>query len=692
MAKDTEKLIRQLSLISYLMAERRPVTASEIRRDVEGYSDMTEDAFARRFYADRAELDSLGIQLSVDRPADGFSEQENYSLAREAFHLPAIAFTDQELASLQTALSLLDGEFAYAEPLRLALQQITWGRPSPLDLPHQRTVGLGITAAAGGHEISQRIAKIDTAIYRRKRIEFEYHTMASDTTALRSVDPYHLLFEGGQFYLVGYAHERDAIRMFRLDRMQGKVAYASKAEHDFQRPEDFDARAYANRIPWQLGERVGSAEIWISDRIAWHVERHFAAYGELAPADDGSGSVFTTAYALPRLVIAWTLGFGEHARILGPSELVDEARERLDRLVDAHRGEPSVTVDDASVARAQATLDAASVEESEPRSRASRAEAAIRPERFARLVTLASVLIQAGREDRRLPVAEVIEKLQISEQELHEDINVLNVVNFGGGTYVLYAEILPGGEIEVDTEPYSDTFDRPARLLPIEAKALVAAIDLIGLHLPAGALDSARDKIVRALGEDPVAEGLHVTTAGGDDSRVARVVASAIEQRRLLELEYYAPAEDRFSERVIEPYALINGREGWYVAGYDPAKEDSRHFRLDRIKQATIAEQGYEPRPDLDPVADIEGWPRTGEVGGSRVAHVWISAQQARWAREERTVVAELPDGAIVVEWTFKGEGYLVKEVLKEAGDAVVLEPADLREAVLAAAEGLLVK
>src|ERR1043165_819946 len=81
----------------------------------------------------------LGITLSVDRPADGFSEQENYSLAREAFHLPAIAFTDRELASLQTSLSLLDGEFAYAEPLRLALQQITWGRPPPMSLPGQRT-------------------------------------------------------------------------------------------------------------------------------------------------------------------------------------------------------------------------------------------------------------------------------------------------------------------------------------------------------------------------------------------------------------------------------------------------------------------------------------------------------------------------------------------------------------------------
>ena len=125
MAKDTEKLIRQLSLISYLMAERRPVTALEIRRDVEGYSGMNEDAFARRFYADRAELESLGIQLTVEKPADGVAEQENYSLRPENFHLPAIAFTDEELASLQFALTLLDGEFAYAEPLRLALQQIS---------------------------------------------------------------------------------------------------------------------------------------------------------------------------------------------------------------------------------------------------------------------------------------------------------------------------------------------------------------------------------------------------------------------------------------------------------------------------------------------------------------------------------------------------------------------------------------
>ncbi len=302
------------------------------------------------------------------------------------------------------------------------------------------------------------------------------------------------------------------------------------------------------------------------------------------------------------------------------------------------------------------------------------------------------MLIAAGREGRRIPVAEVREQLQISEQELREDVSVLNVVNFGGGAYVIYAEVLPSGEIEVDPEPYSDTFDRPARLLPIEANALVAAIDLIGPHLARGALDSAREKIVAALGHDPVEEGLHVSAPVTADD-ITRTVERAVHSSRRLEIDYWNPTrpnEDAFTERVIEPYALFNSTEAWYVAAVDPAKDDLRHFRLDRIKSATLLDDGFERREDLDPVADIAGWPRTGKVGGSRTARVWISPDQARWASEERTVLAELPDGAVIVEWAYKGTAFLVREVLKEAGDAAVLEPADARDAVLTAAEALL--
>src|SRR5690242_2095462 len=674
MAKDTEKLIRQLSLISYLMAERRPVTALEIRRDVEGYSGMNEDAFARRFYADRAELESLGIQLTVEKPADGVAEQENYSLRPENFHLPPIEFTDEELASLQFSLSLLDGEFAYAEPLRLALQQISWGRPSPLHAPDQRTLALGITGSAGGHELSQRLAKIETAIFRHKTITFDYFTMERGEVAARKVDPYHLLFQGGQFYLLGRSHERKALRVFRLSRIRGKVAYATKAEHDFKRPRDFDPRAFANRAEWQYGDAVGTARIWVSDRLGWQVERHHGRFGTVEPAP-GGGVLFTTDYANPRQLVAWVLGLGEHAKVLAPDGLVAEVRERIERIAERHDAGPELA---APAQRATDVADQSGTDGANGR----RDPAAIRPERFARLVTLASILIDAGRAGERLRAEDVCDRLQITDQELHEDVNVLNVVNFGGGSYVLYAEVGDDGWIEYDPEPYSDNFARPARLLPVEAKALVAAIDLIGEHLPEGALTTAREKIVAALGADPMEQGLQIASAGGDDSVVARVVSEAIVARRLLRLEYYKANEDEFSERTVEPYALINGREGWYVACFDPAKDDVRHFRLDRIKTAEVLDQPFEPRPEVDPAADVEGWPRTGEVEASRTARLWISPERARWAREERTVVQELEDGALIVELSYAGEDWLVREVLKEAGDAAVLEPPAAREAV----------
>ena len=681
MAKDTEKLIRQLSLISYLMAERRPVTALEIRRDVEGYSGMNEDAFARRFYADRAELDSLGIQLTVERPIDGIAEQENYSLRPENFHLPPIAFTDGELASLQTSLSLLDGEFAYAEPLRLALQQITWGRPSPLTAPAQQSIALGITGSAGGHELSQRLAKVETAIFRNKTITFDYYTMERDAEGARKVDPYHLLYQGGQFYLLGHSHERGALRVFRLSRMRGKVAYATKAEHDFKRPDQsvFDPRDYASRADWQFGDTVATGRVWISDRIAWQVERHYGRYGTFTPGTDPArpGVVFETDYANTRQLAAWVLRLGEHARVLEPESLREEVAARIQTLRARHTGPLDLAP----------ALPPRPVEEVAPTRSAGegRREAAIRPERFARLVTLASILIEAGRAGKRLELADVLQRLQITEAELREDVAVLNVVNFGGGSYVLYAEVHDDGTIEVDPEPYSDNFARPARLLPVEAKALVAAIDLIGDHLPEGTLESAREKIVAALGADPMEQGLHVAKSGGDDAAIARAASQGIRDNVLVNIEYYKANEDQFSERLIEPYALINGQEGWYVAAYDPAKDDVRHFRLDRIKTATVTDTHFEPRASVDPARDVEGWPRTGEVPASRTARVWVSPERARWAREERHVAEELEDGSVIVELRFAGTDWLVREVLMEAGDAAIVEPADAREAVLAA-------
>ena len=52
-------------------------------------------------------------------------------------------------------------------------------------------------------------------------------------------------------------------------------------------------------------------------------------------------------------------------------------------------------------------------------------------------------------------------------------------------------------------------------------------------------------------------------------------------------------------------------------------------------------------------------------------------------------MISELRDGSVIVDRGFAGLRYLVRDVLKEAGDAVVLEPEDAREAVRAAAEAI---
>src|SRR5918911_26199 len=160
MSHDTDKLIRQLSLVAFLMAERRPLTARDVQQHVEGYSEMSDEAFARRFYSDRAELHALGVPLQSQR--DEFTGEELYTLRSEQYFLPPLDLSDDELATLQTYLYALEGRFAYAEPLRLALQNLALGRmqarplPRPPAVADRRDRGRGAHRGRTGHGVVGR--------------------------------------------------------------------------------------------------------------------------------------------------------------------------------------------------------------------------------------------------------------------------------------------------------------------------------------------------------------------------------------------------------------------------------------------------------------------------------------------------------------------------------------------------------
>ena len=360
--------------------------------------------------------------------------------------------------------------------------------------------------------------------------------------------------------------------------------------------------------------------------------------------------VFETEYASDRQLISWVLSWRENARLLDPPELAAEADERLALLRDRHRDEFEV----AKTVKRPLAEGANGRRNGGSRGSNGRAESVIRPERFARLVTLAGLLIGAARDEGSLPTKQVLDELNISLDELREDLDVLNVVNFGGGTYVLYAEI-DGDRIEVDPDTYGDNFARPARLLPLEAKALVAAIDLFGDHLPQSGLQTARNKIIAALGHDPSEEGLEIAP-GRDDSSVVRTVNDAISAHRVLELKYYKENEDDFVTREVEPYQLVKGPEGWYLGCFDLGRSDTRHFRLDRMKEALSTDREFEPREGVEEMLAEQEWLVHGEVTTAGVARVWVAPERARWLREQRTVVEELSDGAVVVELPYGSE------------------------------------
>ena len=519
-----------------------------------------------------------------------------------------------------------------------------------------------MTASAGGRDLSQRLSKIETAISRRKTIEFTYYTMERDETEKRKVDPFHLVFRGGQFYLIGHAHERDAVRVFRLSRIQGKVGYASKAEHDFSPPEDFDRRDYGQRADWQLGEIRGTAKIFVRDRIAWLIERDFGAYGELRPAKKsdgapGKGSVFETDYASPRELIAWVLRWRQNAQVLEPDELREEADEPPRAC--------STTATTTASSRPRSSSGRCARRRAGSRSNG-RGEAAIRPERFARLVTLAGLLIEsakgerAARRRRPAPAARTHRRGAAARTSTcsTSSTSAAAPTSSTPKSRATRSRSTPSPTATTSPARRGCCRSRPRRWSR-RSTSSATTCRRAACRAPAS-------KIVEALGHDPSEEGLEIASrqrrrrrgrAPGQrgDRRQPRPRDPVLQGER-------GPVHQTRGRAL--PAARTGARAGTSSATTS-TKEGVRHFKLDRIKEAThLRARRFEPRPEVEELAGVEGWMTHGEVPTAHVARVWVSPERARWLREERTVVEELADGAVVVELPYAGTSWLVREIL----------------------------
>jgi proteasome accessory factor B len=135
------------------------------------------------------------------------------------------------------------------------------------------------------------------------------------------VDPYRLDFRRGRWYLTGFDHDRDDVRSYRLDRIEGEVE-AHEEAGAFERPDTIDAGA--ERQPWELGddEPIEALVLVDADQAGPAVQ---LAGEEAVRARHDDGSVeLALAVTNPVAFRSFVLTFLEDAEILAPPALRDE--------------------------------------------------------------------------------------------------------------------------------------------------------------------------------------------------------------------------------------------------------------------------------------------------------------------------------------------------------------------------------
>jgi proteasome accessory factor C len=656
---DTDKLIRQLSLVAFLMAERRALTARDVKSNVEGYSEMSDEAFARRFYSDRAELLSLGVPLQSQR--DEFTGEELYTLRSEQYFLPKLELEDEELAALQTAFYLLEGKFAYAEPLRLALQNLALGRPGFSEAPTETASRVEVLDPDYSPETPGRLAKLENAISKQRTVRFDYWSISRDKESERSLNPYALLNDNGLWYVVGHDLDRKDIRTFRVSRIRGDIKFATRRERDFRAPTDFDVDLYRGRPPWQIGDVVGTARIEVRGDTAWWVRRTYGSTGTLE--DD----VFVTEYSSIAQLASWVLRQNGRAVPLEPHELKQEVGAALRRVREGHEGAPPQPAREKQVRGVDGTAE--------------RPAGPVAPERFAVLQALLAYLLAACGEDREaeIPAAELLERFpSVPADELEEHLSLLNLVNFGGGCYTVYAE-LRDGSVHVDKELWGDTFRAAPRLTPLEARAIRLALEYVGPMIAADAhspLTRVRKKLEETFGQFDLERTPEPQVATDEVDFVSRF-ARGMREHRLVEIEYQKEVDSEPSTRLVEPYSFGRELPNWYVHTWDRSSDGERSFRLDRMRSATLTKERFDPRPGFEPT----------KLRNARTARILYSQAVARFAAERGA--HRLTDGTALAERPYGDDEWLETEILAGQGDAVLLEPAELRAGIAERAKTL---
>ena len=296
---------RLLDLVMLLLRARTPVTFRDIREQFESYQTVNVEAGLRAFERDKADLLELGVPIRYITPDEDDSlEEGGYVVDLKRFRLPEVHLTPEEVSALVLATSIaraVPGD-DYARVVDLALKKLAFDVPDAPDTPVEWPppasavtrrepvlVHFPSSHDRQTRELGDRFAELETATRNRKRVSFQYRPASTGYVSAREVNPYGLFYREGSWLLVGHCHLRGDVRSFRLDRMTELAVAPKPKTPDFERPADFDVRAYANRSPWTFRNGpVEDVELAIGPEAAAVANEDFGPESSREPAADGS--------------------------------------------------------------------------------------------------------------------------------------------------------------------------------------------------------------------------------------------------------------------------------------------------------------------------------------------------------------------------------------------------------------------
>jgi proteasome accessory factor B len=231
------------------------------------------------------------------------------------------------------------------------------------------------------------------------------------------------------------------------------------------------------------------------------------------------------------------------------------------------------------------------------------------------------------------------------------------------------------------------------RLEPDEAAVLGLAARVWRRAELAGAAAGGLLKL-RAAGIDA-----EETTQPGIEPRLQAVEAAfgslwqAVRDRRPVTFAYRAAGRSSPQVRRLEPWGVVNRHGRWYVAGHDLDRAEPRVFRLSRIA-GPVSFAGPPGAVTVPPGTDVRQTVRAWDADppALRTAVLRIRRGAGHGLRQRATGCRADPvDGDWdLVELPFSDVGWFADHVASFGADAIALEPADLREAVIRRLKGVL--